>query len=110
LKKHVHLGWEYCFLQDPNRENISLDLLVKYLEELFQDISRWRVDEQVHSYHLGVERDPVRCPISLYLFLFSHRSHILFTECRLWTTSSPLSLVLKVTGSSADAFRTRVGK
>jgi hypothetical protein len=74
LKKHVHPGWGYCGLQDPtceSRENISRDLLVKHLREIFQEISGWRVDEQVRSYHIGVERDPIRCPIRSYLFPFS---------------------------------------
>jgi hypothetical protein len=48
LKKQVHSGWAYCGLQDPtheSHENISPDILVKHLGELFQDVSDWRVDE-----------------------------------------------------------------
>jgi hypothetical protein len=47
LKKQVHLGWEYSGLQDPTRETdekISPELLVKHLEEMFQDTSSWRTD------------------------------------------------------------------
>jgi hypothetical protein len=38
LKKLVHPGWEYNGLQDPiqeTNEKISLELLVKHLEEIF---------------------------------------------------------------------------
>jgi hypothetical protein len=65
LKKQVHLGWEYNRLLDPTQESsekITLGLLVKHLEEIFQDTSSWPTDEQVRSYHSGVERDPVRRP------------------------------------------------
>jgi hypothetical protein len=57
------LGWEYIRIQDPTRETsekITLEHLVKLLEEMFQDTSNWLTDEQVQSYHIGVERDPVR--------------------------------------------------
>jgi hypothetical protein len=65
LKKQVHPGWEYSGNQDPTRETtekIRLDHLMKLLEEMFQNISSWPTDEQVHSYHIGVERDSVRHP------------------------------------------------
>jgi hypothetical protein len=65
LKKQVHLGWEYSRFQDQNRETsdkITLKHLVKLLEKTFQDTSSWPTDEQVSSDHIGVERDPVRCP------------------------------------------------
>jgi hypothetical protein len=65
LKKQVHLGWEYSGLQDLTRETsekITPELLVKHLEEIFQDTSNWPTDEQVRSYHIEVERDPVRRP------------------------------------------------
>jgi hypothetical protein len=42
LKKQVHLGWEYNGLLDPTQESsekITLGLLVKHLEEIFQDTS-----------------------------------------------------------------------
>jgi hypothetical protein len=42
LKKQVHPGWEYSGLQDPTRETsekIPLELLVKLLDEMFQDTS-----------------------------------------------------------------------
>jgi hypothetical protein len=35
---------------------------VKLIDEMFQDTSSWPTDEQVRSYHIGVERDPVRRP------------------------------------------------
>jgi hypothetical protein len=63
LKKQVHLGWDYCGLQDltqESQENITPELLVKHLRELFQDTSSWPTDERVHFYHIGVERGPVR--------------------------------------------------
>jgi hypothetical protein len=42
LKKQVHLDWEYSGLQDPSRETsekITPEILVKHLEEIFQDTS-----------------------------------------------------------------------
>jgi hypothetical protein len=42
LKKQVHPGWEYSGLQDLTRETcekITLEILVKHLEEIFQDTS-----------------------------------------------------------------------
>jgi hypothetical protein len=66
LKKQVHSGWEYSGLQDPTREtreNITPELLVKHLGELFQDTSSWLTDEQVRSYHIMVEWVPVRRPV-----------------------------------------------
>jgi hypothetical protein len=65
LKKQVHPGWEYSGLQDPTQETqekMTPELLVKHLGEIFQDISSWSSDKQVCSYHIGIERDPVRCP------------------------------------------------
>jgi hypothetical protein len=41
---------------------ITLEILVKHLEEIVQDTSSWPTDEQVHSYQIGIERDPVRRP------------------------------------------------
>jgi hypothetical protein len=64
LKKQVHPGWEYNRLLDPTRESsekVIVELLVKHLEEIFQDTSSWPT-EQVRSYNTRVERDPVRCP------------------------------------------------
>jgi hypothetical protein len=63
LKKQVHLGWEYCGVQDLTRETnekITPEHLVKLLEEMFEDTTCWPIDEQVRSYHISVERDPVR--------------------------------------------------
>jgi hypothetical protein len=65
LKKQVHPGWEYSDLQDLTREpqeKITPELLVKHLGEIFQNISSWPSDEQVHPYNIGTERDPVRHP------------------------------------------------
>jgi hypothetical protein len=64
LKKQVHPGWEYSCLQHPTRESqekITPELLVKHLREMFQDIFSWPSDEQVRPYHIGTERDSVRC-------------------------------------------------
>jgi hypothetical protein len=72
-KKQVHLGWEYSGLEDLTRgtlENITLELLVKHLGEIFQDTSSWPTDEQVRSYHIRVERDPIRCFDQFSLFYF----------------------------------------
>jgi hypothetical protein len=65
LKKQVHPGWEYRGLQDLARETtekFTLNHLVKLLEEMFQNTSSRLTDEQVRSYHIEVERDPVRHP------------------------------------------------
>jgi hypothetical protein len=65
LKKQVHPGWEYNRFQDLTRETsdkITSEHMGKLLEEMFQDTSSWPTDEQVHSYHIGLERDPVRHP------------------------------------------------
>jgi hypothetical protein len=54
-KKQVHPGWEYSGLQDPAQETsdkITLELLLC-------------------SYHIGVERDPVRHPC-----LYQHYCHL----------------------------------
>jgi hypothetical protein len=64
-KIQVHLGWEYSRVQhltQETSEKITLVHLVKLLEEMFQDTSSWSTDKQVRSYHIGVERDPVRHP------------------------------------------------
>jgi hypothetical protein len=65
LKKQVHPCWEYSEVQDltwETSDKITLEHLVKLLEEMFPDTSSWSTDEQVRSYHIRVERDPVRCP------------------------------------------------
>jgi hypothetical protein len=65
LKKQVHPGWEYSGFQEPTRETndkITLEHQVKLMEEMFQDTSSWPIDEQVHSYHIEVKRDPIRRP------------------------------------------------
>jgi hypothetical protein len=48
LKKQVYLGCEYTRVQDPTRETsdkITLEHLVKLLEEMFQDTFNWSTDE-----------------------------------------------------------------
>jgi hypothetical protein len=63
LKKQVHPGWEYSGSQDPTQETtrkITPEHLVKLLEEMFQDTTNWSTDKKGRSYHIGVERDPVR--------------------------------------------------
>jgi hypothetical protein len=39
---------------------ITPEHLVKLLEEMFQDTSSWPTDEQVRSYLVRVESDPIR--------------------------------------------------
>jgi hypothetical protein len=61
----VHPGWEYSGDQDPTQETnekITPERLMKLLYEMFQDTSSWLTDVQVRSYHIGIERDPVRHP------------------------------------------------
>jgi hypothetical protein len=48
LKKQVHPRWEYNRLQDLTQETtekINPDLLVKLLEEMFQNTSSWPTDK-----------------------------------------------------------------
>jgi hypothetical protein len=81
LKTQVHPGWEYSGLQDltwESLENITPELLVKHLGELFQDTSSWPTDEQVRFYHIGVERDPIRRPDRTTAFCFHE---ILYLDC-----------------------------
>jgi hypothetical protein len=63
LKKQVHLGLEYNGVQDPTQE-ISItprpNKILELLQEILQNTSSWPPAEQVHSYNLGVARDPVR--------------------------------------------------
>jgi hypothetical protein len=64
LKKKILLGWEYSGFQDLTQEisnKITLEHLMKLLEEMFQDTSSWPIDEQVSSYHIRVDRDTVWC-------------------------------------------------
>jgi hypothetical protein len=72
LKKQVHSSWEYSGLLDPTRETsekITSELLVKHLEEIFQDTSSWLTDEQVRSYHIGGGKRPSKAPLSLLILL-----------------------------------------
>jgi hypothetical protein len=65
LKKQVHLDWEYSRVQNPTwetSEKITLEHLVKLLEEMFQDTSSWLADEQVCSYHIGGGKRPSKAP------------------------------------------------
>jgi hypothetical protein len=39
---------------------MTLELLLKHLGEMFQDISSWLANEQVRPYHIGIEMDPIR--------------------------------------------------
>jgi Ni,Fe-hydrogenase III component G len=81
LKKQVHPGWEYSGLQDSTRETsekITLKILVKHLEEIFQDTYSWPTDEQVRSYHIGLERDPVR---HLCLYQYYYLLETLYLVC-----------------------------
>jgi hypothetical protein len=81
LKKQVHPSWEYSGLQDLTQETcekIILEILVKHLEEIFQDTSSKPTDEQVCSYHIGVERDPVRHSC---LYKYYYLPEILYFVC-----------------------------
>jgi hypothetical protein len=63
LKKHVHPGWEYNGVQDLTRETFITprpNKILELLQEMFQNTNSWPPVEQVRSYHLGVDRDPVR--------------------------------------------------
>jgi hypothetical protein len=63
LKKPIHSGWEYGGHKDPTREStdkIEFSEVLKLLQEMFNNTSSWSTPEQVHAYHLGVERDLVR--------------------------------------------------
>jgi hypothetical protein len=45
LKEQVHPGWEYSRTQNPTQETtvkITLDHLMKLLEEMFQNLSSWQ--------------------------------------------------------------------
>jgi hypothetical protein len=135
LKKKIHLGWEYNGLQDPtweSQEKLTLEFLAKHLIELFQGTSSWPIDEQVHFYHTGVERHPVRHPDRTVTFCFYkilylgcwyasfgqfHFSHLGFEG----DISIPAILVSAEpprgeadsdpsTGASAGALRARAGK
>jgi hypothetical protein len=73
LKKQVHLGWEYSGSQDltpETQEKISPKLLLKHLGEIFYDTSSWPSDKQVCTYHIEIERDPVRHPVNLVFSVF----------------------------------------
>jgi hypothetical protein len=79
VEEQIHPGREYSGLQDPTRESqekIALEFLVKHLGELFQDTSSWQIDEQVHFYHIRVERDPVRHPDRAITFCFHKILHL----------------------------------
>jgi hypothetical protein len=80
LKKQVHPGWEYSRTLDPTEETsekITLELLVKRLEEIFQDSLSWMTDEQVCAYDIGIERDSVRHFVFIKIIAIL-KSYILF--------------------------------
>jgi hypothetical protein len=63
LNKQVHPGWEYSGLQDPTRETSEkpeVEDILEHLYKIFTNISSWPPTEQVCTYHIGVERDPIR--------------------------------------------------
>jgi hypothetical protein len=63
LKKQVHPRCEYNGVHDPTLETFvipSPSKILELLQEMFQNISSWAPTEPVCSYHLGVNRDPVR--------------------------------------------------
>jgi hypothetical protein len=99
LKKQVHLGWEYKRLQDLTQEtqaNITPELLVKHLGELFQDTSSWPTNEHVRSYHIGIEINPVRCPMYFSLHC-SLQFHVLIVQMQ-----DLDSFILPIPGSEDD--------
>jgi hypothetical protein len=51
------------------------ELPLKHLAEIFQDVSSWPAGEQVHPFHIGIERDPKRCPAQSSLHYFSKISY-----------------------------------
>jgi hypothetical protein len=63
MKKQVHPRWEYNGVHGPTRETFGTSRpskILELLQEMFQNTSSWPPAEQVCSYHLGVDRDPVR--------------------------------------------------
>jgi hypothetical protein len=63
LKKKVHPRWEYNGLEDPSREStdkLKVSEVLKLLQEMFSNTSSSPTAEQVHAYHLRVERDLIR--------------------------------------------------
>jgi hypothetical protein len=63
LKKKVQPGWEYSGIHDPTQETCVTprpNKIQEILQEMFQNISSWPPAEQVRSYNIGVDWDPVR--------------------------------------------------
>jgi hypothetical protein len=63
LKKQVHPRWEYNGVHDPTRETFVTprpNKILELLQEMFQNTNSLPPAEQVRSYHLEVNRDPVR--------------------------------------------------
>jgi hypothetical protein len=82
LKKQVHLGWEYNGVHDPTRETFITpkpNKIFELLQVMFQNTSSWPPAEQVRSYHLGVNRDPVR-RISLIFINFLLVTYLLHVQ------------------------------
>jgi hypothetical protein len=83
LKKQVHPRWEYNRVHDPTREIFITprpSKILELLQEMFQNTSSWPPAEQVHSYHLGVDRDPVRrfSLIFINFILLTYLLHVQF--------------------------------
>jgi hypothetical protein len=53
---------------------------LEFLQEMFQNTSSWPPAKQVHSYHLGVDQDPVRrfSLIFINFLLFTYLLHVQF--------------------------------
>jgi hypothetical protein len=82
VKKQVHPGWEYSGLQDPTQETFVTprpNKILEFLQEMFQNTSSWPPAEQVCSYHLRVDRDPVR-QISLIFINFLLVTYLLHVQ------------------------------
>jgi hypothetical protein len=83
VKKQVQPEWEYNGVHDPTRETFITHRPSKTLELLqymFENTSSWPPVEQVRSYHLGVDRDPVRqfSLIFINFLLFTYLLHVQF--------------------------------
>jgi hypothetical protein len=83
LNKQVHPGWEYNKVHDPTRETFMTprpNKIQELLQEMFQDITSWPTAKLVRSYHIGVDRDPVRrfSLIVIIFFLFTYFPQVQF--------------------------------
>jgi hypothetical protein len=66
------------YLTHETCEKFTPEILVKHLEDIFQDTFSWPTDEQVCSNHIEVERDPVRHPC---LYQYYYLLKIVYLVC-----------------------------